>query len=541
MRAFIVLLAVATAGRATAAQDGPPLYDNLGSLTHRITTPVPAAQRYFDQGLRLTYAFNHAEAIRAFLEAARLDSTCAICWWGAALAYGPNINLPMDSAAGAAAWDALQHARALRAHASPAEQAYIDALALRYGPNPTADRGRLDSAYAGAMREVARRHPGDLDAATLFAESMMDLRPWNYWAPDGTGYPGMDEVVATLAGALARNVNHPGACHFYIHAVESSTQPARALACARRLETAMPGAGHLVHMPGHLYLRLGRYADAQRVNVHAAHADESYIADQRPQGFYPLAYYPHNLHFLWAASAFEGRAADADSAMRRLRATVTPDLATQIPPLEALVLPWYYHLVWFGRWEEILRESAPPAQLLTSTGMWRYARGRAYVATGGTNQAAVELDSLRALQARADRELSPGITVGFAPPATILNVATHMLAGELASKLGRHDEAIGHLQQAVRLEDGLTYDEPADWYYPTRLSLGAAQLAAGRAADAEATYREELRRRPNSGWALFGLWQALRAQSRNTEAARVRQQFRRAWARADVTLTASRF
>jgi tetratricopeptide (TPR) repeat protein len=294
-------------------------------------------------------------------------------------------------------------------------------------------------------------------------------------------------------------------------------------------------------MPGHLYLRLGRYADAQRVNVHAAHADESYIADQRPGGFYPIAYYPHNLHFLWAAAAFEGREADADSAIRRLRATVAPELALQIPPLEGFVLPHYFHLVWFGRWAEILGEGAPLPQLVTSTGMWRYARGRALAAMGRTADAGVELDSLRATQTRASRDIPSIITIGFAPPATILDIATDMLAGELAAKLGRHDEAISHLQQAVRLEDGLTYDEPADWYYPTRLSLGAAQLAAGRAADAEATYREELRRRPNSGWALFGLWQALRAQGRNTEAARVRQQFRRAWARADVTLTASRF
>lgn len=541
MRLIALPLAATVAASAAFAQSGPPLYDNLGSLTHPITTSIPTAQRYFDQGLRLTYAFNHAEAIRAFREAARLDSTCAVCWWGVALAYGPNINLPMDSAAGAAAWDALQRALALRAHASPAEQAYIDALARRYGPNPSADRARLDSAYASAMREVARRYRNDLDAATLFAEAMMDLRPWNYWAPDGTGYPGMDEVVATLAGVLARDLRHPGACHFYIHAVESSSQPARALACARRLETAMPGAGHLVHMPGHLYLRLGMYADAQRVNVHAAHADESYIADQRPQGFYPLAYYPHNLHFLWAAAAFEGRAVDADSAMRRLRATVTPDLVRQIPPLEAFALPWYFHLVWFGRWEEILRDAAPPAELMTSTGMWRYARGRALAATGRTTEAAVELDTLRALQVRADHDLGPGVMIGFARPATILNIATHMLAGELASKTGRHDEAIGQLTEAVRLEDAMTYDEPADWYYPTRLSLGAVQLAAGRAADAEATYREELRRHPNSGWALFGLGQALEAQGRGAEATRVREQFRRAWARADVTLVASRF
>ena len=531
------LLAIA---RIAAAQAPVPLYDNLGTLTHRISTRVPATQQYFDQGLRLTYGFNHAEAVRAYREAARLDSLCAICWWGVALAYGPNINLPMDSASGAAAWEALQHALALRPHASAAERAYIDALERRYGADPTAERAARDSAYASGMREVARRYPDDPDAATLFAESMMDLRPWNYYAPDGRAYPGVDELVATLERVLRRHPAHPGACHFYIHAVESSPQPQRALTCARTLENAMPGAGHLVHMPGHIYLRLGMYADAERVNVHAAHVDESYIADQRPEGFYPLAYYPHNLHFLWVASAFQGRSADADSAMQRLRARVSPDLIRQVPPLEFLNVAWYYHLVWFAHWDAILREGAPPADLLTSTGMWHYARGRALTATGHLTEAAAELDTVGQIQERASRDLPPSMTLGFAPPATLLDLARHMLAGELASARGHHDEAASHLREAVRLEDGLTYDEPADWYYPTRLSLGAALLAGGRAAEAETTYREELRRRPNDGWALFGLAQALRAQGKAEQAATTDAEFRRAWARADVHLTASR-
>ena len=531
------LLAVAP---AAAAQNPVPLYDNLGTLTHRISTRVPAAQRYFDQGLRLTYAFNHAEAIRAYREAARLDSTCAMCWWGIALAYGPNINLPMDSSAGAAAWEAIQRAVALRPHASAAEQAYIGALARRFEANPTAHRAAHDSAYAAAMRDVARRAPTDPDAATLFAAARMELRPWNYYAPDGSPYPGVNELIGALELVLARHPNHPGACHYYIHAVESSPHPERALPCARVLEDAMPGAGHLVHMPGHLYMRLGMYADAERVNVHAAHVDEAYIADQRPEGFYPLAYYPHNLHFLWAAAAFQGRRAVADSVMRQLRATVSQDLIRQVPPLEFLNLAWYYHLVWFGHWDAILSESAPPASLVTSTGMWHYARGRAFAATGHTVEAAMELDSLSAVQAGAAHDLPPDFALGFAPPATLLDLAHHMLAGELASAQGRADEAIGHLSEAVRLEDALRYDEPADWYYPTRLSLGAAQLAAGRAADAEATYREELRRRPNDGWALFGLAQALRVQGKTDQAGATNAEFWRAWARADVRLTASR-
>ncbi len=539
MRA-LSLVALLSVPLAACSRPSVPLYDNLGSLSHPISTRVPQAQRYFDQGLRLAYAFNHAEAIRAFREAARRDDRCAICWWGVAFSYGPNINLPMDSASGAAAWEALQEATRRREHANDAERAYIDALERRYGADPTAGRAGRDSAYAAAMIAVATRFPTDPDAATLAADAMMNLRPWNYWAPDGSAYPGVDEAIATLERVLARDSTHPGTCHFYIHVVEASPRPERALPCARRLETAMPGAGHLVHMPGHLYLRLGMYSEASRVNVHAAHADESYIADQRPEGLYPLAYYPHNLHFLWAAAAFEGRRADADSAMSRLRANATVEQARQVPALELFVLPWYYHLVWFGRWEDILREAAPPAELVTSTGLWRYARGRALAATGRTAEAAIERDSLRALQVRASHDLPPGMTIGFAPPAVVLDIAAAVLAGELAARSRRFGEAVRHLESATRLEDALTYNEPSDWYYPTRLSLGAVLVEAGRARDAEAVYREELRRRPNSGWALFGLEQSLRAQRKDALAATVHGEFERAWRGADVRLTASR-
>ena len=541
MRQTLTGALLAVLVQAAAAQTPVPLYDNLGTLTHLISTRVPRAQRFFDQGLRLAYGFNHAEAIRAFREAARLDSTCAICWWGVALAYGPNINAAMDSAAGVAAWEALQRAVALRAHASPTEQAYIDALARRYGSNPTAERARRDSAYAEAMGDVTRRHPNDLDAATLHAEALMDLRPWNFWAPDGSAYPGVDDIVHSLEGVLRRNPYHPGACHFYIHAVEASPRPERALACARRLAALMPGAGHLVHMPAHVYIRLGMYEEAARANVHAAHTDEAYIADQRPDGVYPMAYYPHNLHFLWAAAAFEGRRADADDAIRRLRAAAPAELARQAPPMEVFVLPPLYHMAWFGEWDNVLREPKPPAELVATTGVWRYARGRAFAATGRLDEARHELDSLTAAHRDAPSRIPEGATIGLAPPATLLGIAENLLAGEIAARDRQWDQAIARLREAVRLGDGLRYFEPADWYYPPRLSLGAVLLEAGRPADAEAVYREDQQRNRNSGWSLFGLAQALEAQGKSVAAARVREQFRRAWARSDVRLAASRF
>lgn len=507
----VMVLALLLAG---CARNEVPLYDNLGTLHHPISSESRGAQAYFDQGLRLTYAFNHGEAIRAFREAARLDDRCAICWWGVALAYGPNINLPMDSAAGAAAWQALQEAIRRRDWASEVERDYIAALEQRYGPDPMGARAQRDSAYAAAMLRLAEGHPGDVDAAILAAEAQMDLRPWNYWQPDGTPQPGVERFIALLEGALARDSTHPGACHYYIHAVEASRAPARALSCARRLENAMPGAGHLVHMPGHLYLRLGLYADAHRVNIHAAHSDEQYIEGQRPEGVYAMAYYPHNLHFLWAAAAFAGDAAAADSAMDRLLRAAPFEMIRQAPSLEVYRLPKYFHAVWFERWDQALADSAPPLQFVASTGLWRYARGRALLAQGKNPEAAVELDSLRATHARARRDLPPGITIGFAAPATVLEIALELLAGELAAADGRMDEAVRRYQAAIRAEDALTYNEPADWYPPVRLAYGRRLLEARRAAQAEAVYRAELERRPNSRWATEGLNRSLEAQGK---------------------------
>jgi tetratricopeptide (TPR) repeat protein len=446
-----------------------------------------------------------------------------------ALAYGPHVNAGMDSAGGVQAWDALQRARALASKASPAERAYIEALATRYASPPPADRAALDSAYARAMTELARRNPKDLDAVTLAAEARMDLRPWNYWKTDGTPYPGTAELVADLERVIKADPNHPGACHYYIHAVEA-VQPTLAVPCAERLASLMPGAGHMVHMPAHIYIRVGRYDDAIAANEHAVHTDENYIAEEHPSGVYPAAYYPHNLHFLAFAATLAGRSNEAIAAARALSAKTPLDVARQVPMVEAMVPYLPLTLVTFGRWDEVLRTPLPPADLRVATAMAQYARGVALAATGRGTEAAAALDTVKAIAAKA---------TGDAKPA--LDIAVHALSGEIAFRAERLPEAETHFKAAMAIEDGLLYMEPPHWYYPIRHSLGAVYLRQGRAAEAERLYRQDLQRFPENGWALFGLAKALRAQGKAQEAAQVEARFQRAWQGSDVQLASSRF
>jgi tetratricopeptide (TPR) repeat protein len=510
---------------------GPvPLYTDLGQHHHAISSKVPKAQQYFDQGLRLVFGFNHGEAIRAFNEAARLDPNCAICYWGTALAYGPHVNAPMDSAGGVAAWAAVQKAEAHLSTASPQEQAYIRAVAKRYAAVPPANRAPLDSAYARAMAGVVRAYPHDLDAATLDAEAMMDLRPWNYWKqPSGEPYPGTLEIVAQLERVIAADPNHPGACHYYIHAVEA-VQPQKALACAERLASLMPGDGHMVHMPAHIYIRLGRYAEAIQSNVHAVHTDETYIEDQHPAGVYPLGYYPHNLHFLSFAATMSGRSALAIDAARKLGEKTNLQAARQVPMLQPFVTFLDLTLVTFGRWDEVLKAPPPPADIPHANMMAHYARGVAFAATGKKAEAQAELGMVQKAAATVSEEDKP-----------VANIATHALMGEIAARSGDLSGAIAHFQEAKTIEDGILYFEPPTWYYPIRHSLGAVFLKVNRPAEAERVYREDLKRFPENGWALFGLSQALRAQGKPAEAAKVDTRFKKAWQSADVTLVASRF
>jgi len=516
-----------------------PLFD-LGAWRHPVTTSSRDAQRYFDQGLVLAYGFNHAQAIAAFTEATKLDPRCAMAWWGIALAHGPNINMPMDSTSERPAWEALQAALALAAGATEAEHAYILALARRYAdpddPRRPA-RAAMDSAYAAAMREVRARYPADADAGALFAESLMDLNPWNHWALDGTASPGTDEIVATLEAVLKLAPDHPGANHFYIHAVEASRTPGRAVPSAERLGGLAPDAGHLVHMPGHIWHRVGRYADSEAANVRAARVDSLYVAAHRPEGIYPMMYYPHNVHFIWSAACLAGRSEAALAAARRLEPLVPVAMLRQMPMLEFLSPTALYTLVRFGRWTEILAEPAPPADLRFTRGMWHWARGLAFVATSRLSLARVARDSLRAIAAATP----PEAMVSYNSVAALLRLAAHTLDGEIAASRGRVEEAIYQFRDAIAEESVLHYDEPPAWFLPVRQQLGAVLLAAGRVSAAETVYRDDLERNPENGWSLYGLAKCLRGRKADTEAAAVEERFRKAWARADVTLSASRF
>ena len=504
-----------------------PLYADLGSHHKRISTKVSAAQQYFDQGLRLVYGFNHAEAIRSFSHAAALDPTCAMCYWGIALAHGPHVNAPMDRTSGVSAYQAVQKALSLLSHATAHERAYIEALAQRYEADPPTDRARLDAMYSQAMKNVADSNPNDLDAATLYAESLMDLRPWNYWHPDGTPYPGTTDIVRQLVRVLARNPNHPGACHYYIHAVEA-VDPKTAVLCAERLARLMPG----VHMPAHIYIRIGRWNDAIKANQHAIHSDEVFIEGQHPMGVYPLAYYPHNIHFLAFASTMAGRSAQAIEASHILTSKVNLDAARQVGMLQEMLPYHVLTLTTFGKWDDVLAEPLPPSDIPFSYAMAHYARGVAHAAKGQWAEAQAALVTVTTINAT---------TPDGADGKMALSIAVHALSGEIATRRGDLDVGINHFREAATIEDEGLYFEPPKWYYPIRHSLGAALLKAGQHAEAEKVYREDLRRFPENGWSQFGLAQALRAQGKNPEADAAETGFRRAWASTDVTLTASRF
>ncbi len=529
---LILLIGYPFTASATSSS-GVPLYDNLGDHHYAISSKVPGVQAYFDQGLRLYYAFNHAEAIRAFREAQRLDPQCAICWWGEALAWGPNINLPMDQPSGVSAYTALQEALARRDQATERERALINALAVRYVAEPQDDRAVLDQAYADAMAELSATYPEDQDIAVLSAESLMDLRPWDYWDEQGNPNPGISEALSKLESVIAKNEKHPGACHFFIHAVEK-LYPERAVACAERLANLMPGAGHLVHMPGHIYIRVGRYADAVKANHHAIHADETYIRDQNPaMGMYTAGYYPHNYDFLAFATMMIGQSRESITAADKVATLLPKDLFGQ-PGMDFLQ-HWasrqYLVRIRFGRWQEILNLPAPDVSLPHTTAMWHYARGRALVANGEKEAAAEELNKLRTILASGKVE---GIRMEYNPSTDLLGIAENVLSGWVNVAAGKFDEAEADLREAVKREDGLLYGEPPEWTVPARQDLGAVLVKAGRYAKAEQAFREDLNRFPRNGWSLYGLAVALSKQGKNTEAENVEADFKQVWATADV-------
>ena len=527
----------AQAAQTSATGAIAPRLQNLGSHTFPVSARDRDAQTFMNQGLNLAYAFNHAEARRAFREAARLDPELAMAYWGQALVLGPNINALMEPNEEPQAYELVQKAMSLKGRGTAREQAYIEALAERYSGR-AADRQPRDAAYADAMRRVHERFPDDLDAAMLYVESVMDLRPWGYWQRDGAPHARTEDIVRLTEQVLARNPKHPGAVHMYIHLMEGTATPEKAEPAADTLLTLMPAAGHMVHMPAHIYQRIGRYADAIKSNQLAIAADEDYISQCRAQGLYPMAYYPHNIHFLWFAATADGQSKLAIESARQLASKIDDDTLKNLPLTAGFRMVPYYALTRFGRWDEMLNEPEPPAFSAVLRAVWHYARGLSFVAKNQIPAAEQELRRLIALTSDPSMKeslFSPNIAAAIVAPAPAV------LAGEIAAARGDYDLAISQLDRAVRLEESLVYTEPAEFHFPPRLALGAILLQAGRAAEAETVYWEDLRRNRENGWALFGLLQALRAQNRAADAVLTEARFKAAWSRADVTLTASRF
>ncbi|MDI1335322.1 MAG: hypothetical protein PSU94_03980 [Lacunisphaera sp.] len=524
--------------RSAGAEAGIPLIENLGLHTHPVTTKSAEAQRYFDQGLRLIFGFNHGAAIRSFREAARLDPACAMAHWGIALACGPHINLPMvPPPAAGLAWQELALAQQHAAGATPAERALIDALAKRYANPPPDDRSALDRAYADAMREVWKKFPQDADVGVFFAEAMMDLRPWDQWTPAGQPQPGTDEILTTLDAVLQLDLSHPFANHLYIHAVEASPHPERALPAADRLLTLQPGLAHNVHMPSHIYIRVGRWQDAVDSNLKAVAADQAHRKAAGPaKGFLPV-YVAHDEHMLAYAAMMTGQSGLALQHIRALVAGLPPEFMQEFGfvaetwlamPLEVLVR--------FGRWDDVLAEPMhPPADRFTFA-FQHAARGIAFAAKGDSAAARRE----QALYVEAAKAVpADEIAAGNNSCQAILAIVAPMLDGEILVREGRLDAGLAQLRAAIAAEDQLHYDEPPGWLIPVRHSLGAVLMARGRYAEAEQVYRDDLARLPANGWSLFGLAESLRMQKKSTESGLVRAQFTKVWGKADLVISSS--
>jgi tetratricopeptide (TPR) repeat protein len=518
---------------------GEQLFEGLGSLHRNVDTASRDAARYFDQGLRLLYAFNHDEARRSFQAAQRLDPSCAMCFWGEALTLGPNLNKPMATADEPAAFDAAKKAAALAATSKTANGALIAALLARYPSRDLLDaaaRKDADRAYADAMRRVAAAYPDDDDVQTLFAESLMDLRPWDFWTASGDPNPGTTEIVDTLDRVLARSPRHPGANHYIIHAVEASPHPEHALDAARRLGALMPAAGHLVHMPSHIFERVGDYENAAESNRRAIIADAEYMAIAEPSPAYHM-YMGHNYFFLSEAAMMEGRSVEAILAARGGQQFLSPEMLAQMPnvrPTKALPV---LVLARFGMWDRVLAEPQPAADLTTAVALWHYARGRALAAKEDADGAAEEQTALDAIGAATPDDAR----AGNSRAKDVLALASAILAGVRAAHAGDSAGAVATLEKAVLLGDTLHYNEPPDWYFPPRHTLGALLLATGRAAEAEDVFRQDLAKNPENGWSLFGLSQALKAQGNAKDAATISSRFDKAWSGADIVLTAPDF
>ena len=508
------------------------LMTGVGTLHHPVSTSNPEAQEFFDQGLRLIYDFNHDEAARSFQRAAELDPKLAIAYWGIAEAVGPNYNDPASEDRFKQAHNAIQKAVDLSANASPAEQAYIQAMAKRFPADPKADLRKAAESYHDAMREVVKKYPDDLDAATLFAESGMDLHPWGLWHVDGTPEAGTEEIVITLESVIRRDPNHLGAIHYYIHATEASPNPERALAYANKLAAMAPNAGHIVHMPAHVYIRTGDYEAAVKTNEEAAAVDRAYIKATGAQGIYPMMYYSHNLHFIAMCASMNGNYAEAKKNADLLVANVAPHVK-EMPPLEGFMTIPMAVDVRFHQWNDILAMPRPDPELKITTGFWHFARGMALAGTGKLNEAEAEYK----IVAEAEQNTPPDVV--FAAPIDnkakdILKISEDVLGAKIAMARKDYAQAISLLTAAVAIQDTLKYGEPPDWFFPVRESLGATLLINGNAAGAEKVFRADLERNPRNPRSLFGLQQALKAQNRNYDAGFVEAQFRDSWKGGEV-------
>ena len=506
----------------------------VGRQHHAIRTGSKEAQEYFDQGITLVYGFNHEEAALAFQRAAELDPASPMPLWGIALAVGPNYNADVDAAREKLAWETVQRAKTLAAHAPQIEQDYVAALAARYTGEAKPDYKKLSLNYAAAMKALAAQYPDDLDAATMYAESLMDLHPWKLWTTDGK--PGEDtlEIVRVLESVLARDPNHAGANHYYIHAVEASANPDRALMSAHRLDTMVPQAGHLVHMPAHIYERTGYYDAALKSNLEAAKVDAVYAENAKASGtMYDLMYHSHNEHFAAMAASMQGNYTAAKKSADAMTERLMPHVST-MPMLDGFIMTPIWVDARFGKWGEILSRREPGKELVNTHAMWRYSRAVAYAQQGKATEAEKEKELLRKEAAAIP---SDSLFGEQNKASDVLGIAIHAAEARIAAAQGYTDEAIAHWEKAVAVQDKLNYNEPADWYYPVRESLGAALLKSGKASEAERVFREDLRQNPRNPRSLFGLREALHAQGKESDAAWVERQFAAGWKNADTKLT----
>ena len=520
---------------------GATLFEGLGDAHRPISTSSEQAQRYFDQGLRLMWGFNHDEATRSFAKAAELDPGCAACFWGVSLTVGPNYNLPfLVEERARVAFTALARARENASRASPVEQALIAALASRYPTASALDPASTTTilaAYADSMKTVAARFPDDLDVQTLHAEALMNINAWRLWTPDGKPAADTERIAAILESVLARDPDHPGANHYLVHALEASAHPERALASAERLKTLMPAAGHMVHMPAHIMQRIGRYEDAAEANRRGAAADEAYASRTQPLDYYPVMYTAHNYQFLASSAAMEGRKAEAIAATEDSRKAVSDAMLLAMPGTDWYLAESYTARVRFGLWDDLLAMPAPNPRLVGLTGGFLYGRALALAAKGRLAEARTALEELQSLASLTPADAPAGMNT----VRDVLGVAVPIVQARIAVAEGRFDDALAALRQAIAVEDQLAYNEPKDWFFPARHLLGAQLMQAGKAHEAETVYREDLRRNPANGWALYGLSVALKAQGKAAEAAETTRQYELAWSRADTRLTASAF